>query len=90
MNALGSFFWGNGFAAVGPIMIGSLVADREKGLRHQLQMTGLAHRACVPRAIAHQTHLLDLLSNPASHVHPQLLDRLLRPRCHIAALYVYI
>ena len=90
MNALGSFFWGNGFAAVGPIMIGSLVADREKGLRHQLQMTGLAHRACVPRAIAHQTHLLDLLSNPASHVHPQLLDRLLRPRCHIAALYVYM
>ena len=45
MNALGSFFWGIGFAATGPIMIGSLVADREKGLRHQLQMTGLAHRA---------------------------------------------
>jgi hypothetical protein len=28
-------------------MVGSLVADREKGTRHQLQMTGLLHTACV-------------------------------------------
>jgi hypothetical protein len=46
-RAAGSLFWGLAFASTGPIMIGSLVADREKGLRHQLQMTGLPHRACV-------------------------------------------
>jgi hypothetical protein len=45
--AAASFFWGSAFASTGPIIIGSLVADREKGLRHQLQMTGLPHRACV-------------------------------------------
>jgi hypothetical protein len=50
-NAAASFLWGSAFAATGPVMIGSLVADREKGLRHQLQMTGLPHRACVQRDV---------------------------------------
>ena len=45
IHSPGSYFWGIGFASTGSLMVGSLVADREKGTRHQLQMTGLAHKA---------------------------------------------
>jgi len=75
----GSYYWGIGFASTGSLMVGSLVADREKGTRHQLQMTGLAHRACVARARAfaalcpagfallHLLHLLRLVPRVCSY-----------------------